>query len=295
MIRGLFAVLLLLLGLQLIAIRIPSAGVVNQFAMTEADGNTGTSDPTGYTASNATITGGEKTLFVLIIGQSNAANDRPTQYTVTNTTKLRVLNPYNGSVYRMKDPQLGPNGGNGNMYTKAFDTLITNGVFGSIIVENVSRSGQGSRKWMGYRQTRGVNFDNAVVAVRRAQAAGLFIPNADLSVAVQIAFGENDKIDGLTQAEWLTNVRDLRAGLLDVGLPASAKWFINVETMESNATSANVAAAQASIVDNVTYFAGANLDSLTGATYRRADNTHFTDAGHDAAAALLATAWDAVY
>lgn len=277
------------------AVSVAPAGVVSACPMNEADGQAGQSDPTGYTLSNATITGGERTLFVIVIGQSNAANDRPTKYTVTNTTKLRMLNPYDGNVYRLKDQQLGPNGSNGNMFTKVFDTLITNAVFGSVIVANVSRSGSGSRKWRGYRETRGTNFDNAQAVVCRARALGLFVPNADLSVAVQIAFGETDKTDGLTQAEWLTNVRDLRAGLVDAGLPSTAKWFVNVETLESNATSANVAAAQANIVDNVTYFAGGNLDSLTGATNRRADNTHFTDTGHDNAAALIVTAYDAVY
>jgi len=273
----------------------PAAGVLNQYAYNEADGQSGQSNATGYTLSDATIS--EKTLVVLVIGQSNGANDRPTKYTVANSTKLRMINPYNGSAYRLKDQQLGPNGANGNRYTKVFDTVISNGTggFGSVIVQNISRSGSGSRLWRGYRLSPGTNFQNAQVAVKRTRALGLYVPNANVEHVVWINFGETDKANSVTTAEWIANVQDLRAGLLDVGLPASAKWFINKETYENSGTSTDVQNAQTGIIDNVTYFAGANCDQYTSATYRRGDGTHLTDTGHDTIAAAEVTALDAVY
>jgi len=66
----------------------------------------------------------------------------------------------------------------------------------------------------------------------------------------------------------------------------SGRQFINQETILANTTNPTVAAAQAALIDNVTYFVGGNMDSLTAGTNRQADGTHLTAAGQASQATL---------
>jgi hypothetical protein len=82
-------------------------------------------------------------------------------------------------------------------------------------------------------------------------------------------------------------IRNFAQAFVDNG-SGSARFFVPTESMGGNVTHSTVTAAQAHAVASgcSTCRAGANVDSLTGATNRQADGTHLTQTGAANLAAL---------
>jgi len=72
------------------------------------------------------------------------------------------------------------------------------------------------------------------------------------------------------------------------------KWTVAKETWFVGAVSAAVQAAQLALVDNVSIFAGENMDDNINATQRVGDNTHLNATGGNTATSLAIAAITAI-
>lgn len=241
----------------------------------------------GLTISTPRLTAGENTGVFVVAGQSNSASYGTGPYTITNTTKLDMVDPYNGGTYRMVEPVLGCNVGtspdNTNLFVRCFDTMITAGIFQRIIACYIGVNGSPISHW----DTGGDCNQKLLVASRRLASVGLTISGF---LWLQ---GESDA--GIAQATYAAALARV------IGTPRAegynAPWFIGKASYLGGVVDANVQAAQVAAVNNTTIFAGGDTDTLTGTAVNRqvANNTHFKSAGADAAAALWKTALDAVF
>ncbi len=247
----------------------------------------GFADTTGRTGASSAITGGEKTAVIIIPGQSNVANSRPSDYTVTQA-KSHALNIYDGAVYVAKDPQLGADSTDGSFAGILADKLIVAGTFTRVILVPIAMDGSQVQDWT----PRGPYFQRLRVAYLRCRANG-WVGNADVHMLVLLGIGETDNVLNTTQANWQAYFQEMKAGLDGYGF--TGKYWVNKQSMSSNAVDATIQAAQAAVVDNVRVFACADVDSLTGGTNREADGTHLSDTGMTNMAELCKVALAAHY
>jgi hypothetical protein len=121
-------------------------------------------------------------------------------------------------------------------------------------------------------------------AMRRLAARGITPATPGVYFSFLWGQGEIEVGLGTTQAVYAARLATIKANMIAAGF--SGRFFINVETWAAGSVSAAVQAAQAAFVDNVSVFAGGNLDTLN-ATYRHPDNVHFKDNGAASAATLI--------
>lgn len=233
---------------------------------------------------------GERTGVFGIPGQSNATNITDAAYVPVNGAKIDNLDINDGGLYVAADPLLGCTtnlavAGRGNIFTRVADKLISAGVFDRVILIPVAVGGTPVASWV-----PGALGDRILVAARRARAVGLPI------TAFLWMQGETDGVNGTSQATYAATLASVIAGPRAEGF--NAPWFIGKCTYIVGTVYPAIQAAQAGIVNPAAnIFAGANTDSLTGATYRQViDDTHLNGtAGSDAASTLWTTAIDAVF
>jgi hypothetical protein len=231
---------------------------------------------------------GEATGVFVIAGQSNCGNNVDTAYVPTNAAKIDNLDINDGGMYAAADPLLGCTtnlliAGQGNLFTRFADKVITAGIFARVILIPVGVGGTPISSW----QTGGGFSNRTVVAARRAHAVGLSV------TAFIWMQGESDTVNGTLQAAYAAGLAQVIAAPRAEGY--NAPWFIGKCSYITGGVSAAVQAAQAAAVNGTDIFAGANTDTLTGGTNRQADLTHFNAVGADAAATLWNTAVDAVF
>jgi hypothetical protein len=240
---------------------------------------------TAGTPRTITINPAQKTLVLLVAGQSNWSNVTPTLYTPTNSTVVSQLNIFDGAMYPITTDVLGagydPSGvyGPGNISVRVADLLVTNGSFNNVIIVNFVVNASAVADW----GTGGAYFNRTDVAMRRLAAYGITPATTGVTFGFLWGQGEQDKGLGTSQSAYAASLGQVLTQLTTAGF--TGRKFICEETWASGAVSAAVEAAQTGIVDSVTIFSGGNLDAFNN-TDRQADQTHFNDTG----APLVATA-----
>ena len=257
--------------------------------------NHGYTDTGGKTVRNAAINTGVKNLVLIIDGQSLMGAGTPTAYTVTNSGAIDNFNFYDGSNYVYSDPPLGstwaylalggslPTPSPGSLGGRIADKFITNGVFARVIVVPIAVGGTAIATHATGRLT-----DRIGVAIKRLASIG--ITPATTNVTFAILWGQGEGDSGTSTPAYTSALQTVRANAVAAGF--SGRFFVNKETWVGGVVTPAVQAAQTGVVDNSTFWAGADMDSLN-ATNRIADNTHLNDTGAAAAATLIYNAMHA--
>lgn len=229
-----------------------------------------------------------RNLVLLTAGQSNMASVGPSAYAPANGSVLDNLNVYNGLNYAAADPLLGSSYhdqlGSGGVSLRVADLLVTNGKFDRVFIVPIAVGGTSISQW----RSGGALYGNIAAAMARLNAAGL-IPGAT-GLTFAFVWGQGESDIGTAQATYQAGLGEVLSTLTATGFNGRA--FINKQTWNAGTTDANVRAAQAAVVNNVTVFAGADADTLNAAS-RQADNIHYSDAGMASFATLIYNAMHA--
>lgn len=227
---------------------------------------------------SSAIVGGQKTLVVVLAGQSTGANYDNTLYTPMNSL-VHNFNIYDGATYQAKDPLIGCSGYAGGCWLgRLGDKLISNAICDRPILVPTSIGSSEVAMWApgGF-----LNHRFAVIQ-KRLTEAGL---TPSCLIWQQ---GERDKTIGTDQATYAAGL----AGVISTwrGLYPSVPVFVNKVSVTSNTAYTPVQNAQVAAVDHTNgIWAGADSDSL-GSGNRQSDGTHWNATGSDAIAGLMVTA-----
>lgn len=246
-------------------------------------------DTGGKTLRSTVINPAVKTLVLITAGQSQWTTITTSSFTPTSASAVDNLNIYDGALYNCAGPLLGaqytPSGGSGNLSARVADLLVTNGIFDRVIVVPVAIGATSIAQWeTGPLATR------ISVAIKRLAARGITPATTGVTFALLWGQGETDGVNGTAQATWQASFGNIKAAAIAAGF--SGRFFVVKETWNGGITYSTIQAAQAAVVDNVTVFAGGDLDSLNSSN-RQAGNTHFNDTGAAAAATLVYNAMHA--
>ena len=298
--KNIVAALLLLLstGEAFARGRAAGAGMADPFRVVDysviyvaCNGSFGCNQPftgaTTKTPRNTAINTGVANLVLFVMGQSNNESEAPSAYTPTNGSAIDDFNVYDGSLYVASDPHLGTSWnstGPGLMDFRLADAFITSGTFARVILVPMAIGGSNVLQW-----ANGGPMQNLpCIALKRLAARGITPGMTNVTFAVDWGQGEAEASLSTSQSTYQTALGQIKTNMQACGW--IGRFFVNVETW-NNTTYAPAAAAQAAVVDNVFFFAGANLDSLNNSN--RVDTTHFNDTGSAAGAALKKTAMHA--
>lgn len=229
----------------------------------------GNQNTTGKTSASCTLNPAQTKAIAITIGQSLASNSSNGTYTPTNASSVLELNLYAGTCWQMKDPVLSTSLDNtGSSYQAQLgDMLINDAKYQIVYFFNIAIGGSGSAQW-----ATGGDLNNRLnVACRRMKAAGWLEPTANLKIFVLWEEGQTDGILGTSSAQYQANV--ISAQNTFIGAGCNFPWVIAVSTMSSGTTYPTIQGAQAALVDNVTRFAGPNVDTAVPVG-NRYDGTH---------------------
>jgi len=257
---------------------------IDLYGITE-HGLAGHADTSGRTEVSAALDPEENTAVILVAGQSLATNAGETPYT-PSSSKVQQINIYDGLVYELVDPVLGASSTSGSWISRLGDKLITAGTWERVIFIPIAIGSTSALQW----SPDGNQHHRFNVGIKRARQHGYAL------TAILWDQGNRDANAGTSSQDYQDRVNALIAASRTWGpVSADTPWFIATETMKNDTdVSATIQAAQAAIVaadDNV--FAGANTDSLTGATNRQSGISHLTDMGNDNNADLWKAVLDA--
>jgi hypothetical protein len=234
----------------------------------------------GKTLVNPSVYEGKKVLCLIATGQSNIANSGQVSYTTLNPSKVHNLNIWDGAVYQGQDPFVGTSispTGPGSWLGRMGDAIIADGYYDFVVFVTIAMGGSAIIEHV----PGGAENSKYLCAVERCRALGLTI-NAFLWMQ-----GESD--NGVTsQANYLSRLQQVIATPRSIG--ENAPWFVGKCTYINDVIDNNIRTAQAGVVNNVDIFAGADTDTVTGATNRYAGLVHLTATGAAAVAALWKTA-----
>lgn len=228
---------------------------------------------------------GPRTAVIVVIGQSLSVNEVPTPYVPVNTN-IDQLNIFDGKLYRAKDPLLGINvsGGavtdlRGTWMLRMADKLVDAGHFDRVILVPMAVGNTRADQWAS-ETTAPFLFNKINVVALRLRDAGL------PCTAIMWGQGESDTSAGTSQASYTASLNKIIAEF-NHAIP-NCPILVAQETYYYGATSAAILAAQASVVNGTTVFAGENVDSIgSGGRY---DNTHHNETGADQRATLAVAA-----
>jgi hypothetical protein len=225
-------------------------------------------------------------LILITAGDSNMASVGPSAYTVTNSTVVDNLNMYDGAIYAATEPLLSSTYftafGPGGITARVADAFIP--TFDRVICCPCSVGGSTTTMWA----AGGVLYDRIPVVMRRLAARGITPDTTNCTFGMIYQIGANDNGAGTSQAAFEANVAQTVARAVDAGF--SGKIWIPQYSRLAGSTSATVRAAQAALIDSITYFDGGDIDAITAtASNLQADNTHFSTAGQAAVATQYKT------
>lgn len=237
-----------------------------------------------------TINPAVKTLILIAFGDSIGASAVPSAFVPTNLASINNFNVYDGAIYPDLDPLLGQSYatlGPGSMNPRLADLLITNGSFSRVIMVPTNIGGSQSNQW----GVGGPLYNKVCAGIRRLAQRGITPATTGVTFGAILRLGPNDAAAGTTSAAYQLAVNQQVAYMQSCGF--SGRVFVDISTMLSNVVNATIQGAQAALVSSgAPYFAGGNLDSLTGAN-KQPDGTHPSDLGSANGAALEYTAMHA--
>lgn len=245
-----------------------------------------------------TINTAVRNLFLFIPGQSLNTGLSPTNYTPTNGANIDNFLWTSGLNYAASDPLVGThwNGAaastSANYNLRVADGMISNGKFSRVIIVPCALAGTSIAQWTNdYVADPNGYYRVLNAAAKKLAARGITPATTNCFFAVKWNQGESDTQAGTSQTDYYNGLLRLRALCPDL---VGAKWFVAQESYIAGVSSAAVRAAQAAIVDNVNWFSGGDMDTITDAG-RQADRTHLNDAGAVSAATIGINALSAVY
>lgn len=226
---------------------------------------------------------GDRTAIIVFIGQSLSVNSVPVSYVPVNSN-IDQLNIWDGKLYKAKDPLLGINGGNdpahrGTWLLRMADKLISDGLYDRVIIVPMAVGNTRVGQWS----------DPSLepYLFRRINTVGLRIRDAGLPcTAIMWGQGESDTAANTSQASYAASLQKV-IGEFKRAIPG-CPMLVAQEAYYYGNTNAGILAAQASVVDNQTVFAGENVELIPPSG--RYDNTHLNEAGADQRATLAVAA-----
>lgn len=247
-------------------------------------------DPTGKTARSPAINPAIKTLVMICAGQSLQTDLITDTFNPVNGTVLDNFCWFNGTCFAATTPLLGTSW-NGSIATsvnynhKVADGLISNGKFDRVIIVPTNMSGTSVNFWAndGVLAEATGYYRMILAAALKLAAVGITPSTPGVKFLVKWNQGESDTQGSTTQLAYTTRFNKLKAQV-DAVLPV--KWTVAKETWFIGAVSAAVQAAQIALVDNISIFAGENMDDNIDATGRVGDNTHLNATGGNIATSL---------
>ncbi|CAN7171411.1 sialate O-acetylesterase [Rhizobium leguminosarum] len=228
----------------------------------------------------------ERTAVLVVIGQSLSVNEVPTPYVPIHGSAIDQLNIYDGKLYRAKDPLLGINvsGGTvtsqrGTWMLRMADKLVADGHFDRVIIVPMAVGNTRVEQW--------ADSASPPYLFNKINVVGLRLRDAGLPcTAIMWGQGESDTIANTSQASYAASLKRVIAEF-NHAIP-NCPILVAQESYYYGNTSAAVLAAQASVVNNTTVFAGENVDLISSSG--RYDNTHLNEAGADQRATLAVAA-----
>lgn len=222
-----------------------------------------------------------RTAVIVFIGQSLSVNSVKWAYTPVNAN-IDQLNIWDGKLYKAKDPLLGINGGEaggGTWLLRMADKLISDGYYDRVIIVPMAVGNTNVGQWS--------DPNIAPYLFKRINTVGLRMRDAGLPcTAIMWGQGESDTRDGTSQASYAARLQKV-INEFNRAIPG-CPMLVAQESYIYGTTSPAILAAQASVVNNTTVFAGENVE-LIGPSGRY-DNTHLNDAGADQRATLAVAA-----
>ena len=238
---------------------------------------------------------GKRTAVFIAAGQSLICNHGITRY-IPHNIKVENGNIYDGYLYRMVDPVLGPTGTDGSFLGRLGDKLIDGGLVDRVIIWPIGVTATSSGDWAANgsdffsvnlpgRLCRGWVHERLRLVVNRIQALGLM----PYVCGVLWQQGQADAYFGTDPSLYGPNIRDMIHKTRSYGLRNSVPWFIAQDTMILGTIYPAYRAAQAAVVNLAqNILAGPNIDYIPATIeYRYDGGTHLSDAGND----LCATLW----
>jgi hypothetical protein len=256
-------------------------------------------DLSGKTPRSIALNPAERTLIMICAGQSLGTDLITDTFTPANGTKLDNCTWYDGKNYAATTPLLGTSW-NGSIATshnfnhKIADGIITSGKFDRVIVIPMGMSGTTVNFWAneGALTPEATGYYRMIVAVAKKLAAqGITPATPGVKFLVKWNQGESDTQQATSQVSYMADFTKLVAKCAP-DLPG-VKWMVARETHYVGAVSSAVQAAQVALVDNVTIFAGEDMDSIAD-TGRVGDQTHLNATGGNLATTMGVAAINAV-
>lgn len=250
--------------------------------------NWGYNDPSGKAVRSQTLNTAQANLILITAGDSNMASVGPSAFTPTNSSVVDEINMYNGVIYAAVDPLLGPtisSLGPGGLSARVADQIISAGSFARVIIAPCAVGGSTTTMWA----AGGPLYTRVPVLMARLAALGITPSTPNVTFAMVYQIGANEH--GIAQATFQANYTQMVVKAQNAGFVG--RVFVPEYSILANVADTTIEAAEAALVDNVTYFFGGNIDSLTGSTNRQADGTHLTTAGQASASTLIYNAMHA--
>jgi hypothetical protein len=193
----------------------------DRYAITEYEdvGGLGLRDTAGKQEVPAALKADEKTLVLVIGGQSNSTNISPTRYQPRHREQCQQVNVYDGKVYLAADPLVGTQGGGGSWASRLCDLVLDAGDADRVIMVPIALSGTSSEHW------RTVLSHRLIVAVLRLKDLGYLKPQRNLHVLVLDGQGETDATNGTTGEQFRSNKLALIETAKRAGLDAPCGCF----------------------------------------------------------------------
>lgn len=216
---------------------------------------------------------------IIVAGQSNAVNEATGYYAPSR--QLLQININDGNLIEAHDPVAGV-GSQGGTGTTSFmlpllDQLNALDLGYRIILAPIAVASTYSADWAAGGSK------NGRLTTIASQLAALNIPVA----AVLWQQGEGDAGANVSQQTYMANVQSVRQTLVNAGV--SAPFFVPLETIcaTGGATQPQptIRAAQSALVDNVSFLAGPDFDTISA----RYDGCHFNQSGTLQAAGMWAS------
>jgi hypothetical protein len=211
-----------------------------------------------------------RVMVALVFGQSNASNVGRNRKRASE----RVLNFFEGKLYRAEDPLLGADDVYGSVWTRLGDLLVEQKIYDRVVVIPVAISGSVISRW----RPEGDIHPLLLHRLRDAKAGGLTITH------LLWHQGEADAKRHTSKKDYQDSFLAMLSGIRSEGV--SAPIYVSVATRcVRQRLDPIIQSAQRDLVDpEKGILAGPNTDTL-GFEYRY-DGCHFLDEGLDAAARL---------
>lgn len=231
------------------------------------------SDTTGKLKIVPTI-GGTTGVFIAV-GQSlisNISANGATPYTPTNTTTCFNFNPYDGFIYRLSDPVVGPAGSpyiaewGVSWLGRLCDNLrATTAKYDQVLIIPVAA---GSASVASF-DTGGANKNRIDAAISWALAKGYTVN------AVLWFQGTTDCDNGTSQAAYTASLRSIISNAVARGF--NRPWMIARSSIRNGVTCSTIRNAQAAVAADAGNLLGPDADAVNPADY---DGVHYFNAGN---------------